>query len=74
MTLAGAAKQMGAVLGHYVTNTNLEFIGVRVPTLLIAATGDVMVRCENTHALKQVMKNAQFISFDGSGHMVIMLL
>jgi pimeloyl-ACP methyl ester carboxylesterase len=70
MSISGAAKQIGAIMGHYVTNSNLEFIGEHIPTLLIAATGDVMVRCENTHAMKQVMKNAQFISFDGSGHMV----
>lgn len=70
MSISGAAKQIGAIMGHYVTNTNLELIGEHIPTLLIAATGDVMVRCENTHAIKQAMKNAQFISFDGSGHMV----
>jgi pimeloyl-ACP methyl ester carboxylesterase len=63
---AGTGRQLVAILASY---SRVEKLGhVKVPTLVIHGTGDVLVPVENGRRVAAAVPGARLIEFEGMGH------
>jgi pimeloyl-ACP methyl ester carboxylesterase len=63
---AGTGRQLVAILASYSRVEKLG--GVKVPTLVIHGTGDVLVPVENGRRVAAAVPGARLIEFEGMGH------
>ncbi|WP_209123737.1 alpha/beta fold hydrolase [Alkalihalobacillus sp. BA299] len=64
----GYMLQLQACLAH---NTDEELSNINVPTLVIHGNADVLVPYENGVNLANKIKNAQFLTVPGAGHLYV---
>lgn len=63
---AGTGRQLVAILASYSRVEKLG--GVKVPTLVIHGTGDVLVPVENGRRVAAAVPGARLVEFEGMGH------
>jgi len=69
--LKGVIGQMGAVSTHYVSIDNLKKLQQSgIPIVIMTGTDDNLVKPSNSHSLKEYLKPAEFLVFEGAGHAV----